>query len=290
MEEPTGTTAVVEAPAPEAPVSTPETTAPEPTLETAPEPNPLDDLPDDALLDAVAKRTHLGHDHFKKVDAYNQTLNKSIQRGREEDRAKMAQQQQYVQSVSSMKSWLSAALQQNPEAYAVSARTGEKFIAPGQASAQGWTIAQWEQAAGELEKMPDQARELGAKRAYGMEAATQIRSMLGEDKDFKELPLDDLLTGESFPEMIHKLVQAATKKERANIKEEVDAGVAKVLASLHLNTEQMKLLPPAERRNGTTYKNKEDLEAAHAAGLLNSANDPYGNNAYRRHAQSFGAK
>ena len=141
--EPTGAApAAVEAP-PSAPASAPaEPTTGIDTTAEAPTPSPADELDDNTLLEALSKRTHLGHDHFKNVPAYNDTLNKSIGHRIEEDRAKFAQQQAMMEQIRGAQASIDAS---DPALLKQHTRAGSRFVFSNgalQESPQGLTIPQ----------------------------------------------------------------------------------------------------------------------------------------------------
>ena len=285
--EPTGAApAAVEAPA-STPVSAPAepTTGIDTTAEATPTPSPADELDDNTLLEALSKRTHLGHENFKNVPAYNDTLNKSIGHRIEEDRAKFAQQQAMMEQLrgaqASMRATDPATLQQLKD-------EGRRYVFNGnklEESERGLSLLQWEVQIDQAKRRPVAD---ATARAYEAQAAATLRGMLSVHDDFKGADIDKIMAGaQTVPDLVAALAQEATKKERAAITAKVKAEVNKVLAAYHLTGDEAVLLPAGNDGKSNGFRSLDELNAAHASGKLESANDPYGNNAYRRHAAAF---
>ena len=236
-----------------------------PTPEAPPKPAGSD-LSDDDLLAALKERTHLGHDHFKQVPAYNQILNKSINEGRLKDRQEFTRNAAFRQNIAQFDAGL-AQLKSSPEgAQSVldHMQAGTRFNSAFEKQTDGFTIAEWVEVSNKLKAQPQAEQNAQAEIAYQQQITAQAKGLLAQHEFFKDVDLDQAMVGDTLPDKFVALAVAAVKKERAAIEDEVEARVNRKLTALHMTGDEMPLLPSSD---SNAVKHAESVLASSRSSL-----------------------
>ena len=236
---------------------------------STPEPSSAPTLNDEAVH-AYIREKGWGHDQFKTYDGYNAVVKQAINRGLKEQTQLVEAHQQHLQTLARIE----GLIHQTPDADLKAAiLAGTQYGPDGQPNPQGLTIGQWTDAIAKAKTAPVSQQ---MATAYGMQAAAKVKGLLAEHPDFQHLANDlDTLIGNDgdVPAMLVRLAEQAVKAERAKVKAEIEAGISKGLARLHLSGDELAALPQGGESGGAAINDAilsgriprpvADLEAAY---------------------------
>lgn len=289
--------AISSAPPPAAPVS-PDLSAPEPSAPPA-WIERTKDLSDEDWQAAISERTKgWTHDDWKKHDAWNTARTQEQNRIRLEEQRKaqanVVATQQASQAIALWDAHFDARGREGTLNQALD--DPNRYDAQGNPSPQGWTQAQWR---GWLNRAKQVPTNQAAREMVADDVLNRLQAHLAEDPDFADHVGDadwkkymDAAGASATPTaklvaFFQELAKAVTKKERASIKEAIEAARREAQAEYHAASAEPDTFRAA-RSNSSSYRTLEELDAAHARGQLDTPADPYGNATYRRLAVPLG--